>query len=137
MNHNISTNMAERPQLYSLYGDKDWVTAKFYPNGMYYTYFLFALKNHKFVFCPEGNGVSCHREFEALYMGCIPILKRNRNNEYFAKLFPIYLVDNWYTVNPKDLNDFYDYYYNTGKLNEASYIQYLNFNYWKDKILNA
>lgn len=34
------------------------------------------LRNSKFVVSPEGNGVDCHRTYEALIAGCIPIVER-------------------------------------------------------------
>jgi len=33
--------------------------------------------NYKFIISPEGNGVDCHRHYEALMFGCIPIIERN------------------------------------------------------------
>jgi hypothetical protein len=35
------------------------------------------LPSYKFVVSPEGNGVDCHRHYEALVAGCIPIVERN------------------------------------------------------------
>ena len=35
------------------------------------------LPNYKFVISPEGNGIDCHRHYEALMMGCIPIVELN------------------------------------------------------------
>lgn len=36
---------------------------------------------YKFVISPEGNGVDCHRHYEALIFGCIPIVERNPHIE--------------------------------------------------------
>lgn len=36
---------------------------------------------YKFVVSPEGNGVDCHRHYEALMFGCIPIVERNPHIE--------------------------------------------------------
>lgn len=33
------------------------------------------LPNYKFVISPEGNGIDCHRHYEALMAGCIPIIE--------------------------------------------------------------
>jgi hypothetical protein len=35
------------------------------------------LPNYKFVISPEGNGIDCHRHYEALMAGCIPIVEEN------------------------------------------------------------
>jgi hypothetical protein len=37
----------------------------------YYT----SLPSYKFVVSPEGNGIDCHRHYEALLAGCIPIVE--------------------------------------------------------------
>jgi len=39
--------------------------------------FYKVLPNYKFVVSPEGNGVDCHRHYEALMAGCIPIMEYN------------------------------------------------------------
>ncbi len=35
------------------------------------------LPKYKFVISPEGNGIDCHRHYEALIAGCIPIIEYN------------------------------------------------------------
>ena len=34
-----------------------------------------SLPKYKFVISPEGNGIDCHRHYEALMAGCIPIVE--------------------------------------------------------------
>ncbi len=34
-----------------------------------------SLPNYKFVISPEGNGIDCHRHYEAFMAGCIPIVE--------------------------------------------------------------
>jgi len=41
-----------------------------------YDYFR-EIGNYKFVISPEGNGSDCHRHYEALMFGCIPIIEKN------------------------------------------------------------
>jgi hypothetical protein len=36
-----------------------------------------SLLSYKFIISPEGNGVDCHRHYEALMAGCIPIMEYN------------------------------------------------------------
>ena len=36
-----------------------------------------SLPKYKFVISPEGNGIDCHRHYEALMAGCIPIVEYN------------------------------------------------------------
>jgi hypothetical protein len=37
-----------------------------------------SLPSYKFVISPEGNGIDCHRHYEALLAGCIPIVEHSK-----------------------------------------------------------
>jgi len=51
---------------------------------------------HRFVACPAGmGGRDTHRIWEALYLGCTPIVLRGPVEEGFACMFPILVVDSW------------------------------------------
>lgn len=56
--------------------------------------FLREVRNHKFVLCPPGGGVDTHRLWETLYMGSIPIVKRDPVHAAWQDL-PILFVDSW------------------------------------------
>jgi hypothetical protein len=47
------------------------------------------LPSYKFVISPEGNGIDCHRHYEALIAGCIPIIEHNTQIEKKYKNCPI------------------------------------------------
>lgn len=51
-----------------------------------------------FVVSPEGAGMDCHRTWEAILLGCIPIVKNSALSALFADL-PVMLVDDWHEVN--------------------------------------
>lgn len=58
--------------------------------------YIETLSQYGFIASPEGNGLDCHRTWEALYLGVIPIVKRSRAMEYFLDLgLPIWIIDNW------------------------------------------
>ena len=38
-----------------------------------------SLPKYKFVISPEGNGVDCHRHYEALMAGCIPVVEESEH----------------------------------------------------------
>lgn len=44
---------------------------------------------YKFALSPEGNGIDCHRTWECIYVGCIPILKKN--SIMFDFFTPLYI----------------------------------------------
>ncbi len=55
-----------------------------------------------FVISPSGVGVDCHRTWEALSLGCIPIVKRYPMSDLFDHL-PVVIVDDWCDINEEFL----------------------------------
>lgn len=55
------------------------------------------LSRSKFCFSPPGNGVDCHRHWECIYVGCIPVVLKN----------DILFVDSYDQVTPQFLEDKY------------------------------
>jgi hypothetical protein len=57
------------------------------------------LANHRYCICPEGNGVDTHRIWEALYLGCVPIVLETpfirTLVHYMGHMFPIIVVKSW------------------------------------------
>jgi hypothetical protein len=50
-----------------------------------------------FVLSPKGGGYDCHRTWEALCLGCIPIVKSSGLDPLYADL-PVLIVKNWSEV---------------------------------------
>lgn len=128
--HNINTNINERRDPYILFKDISWVTLINGMNGLNFDTYLKNIKSHKFVLCPEGNGTDTHRTWETLYLGSIPIEKRNLNNKHYQDL-PICFIDNWSDINEDFLNSEYERI-----TNQKWNLEKLNFNFWCDKIKN-
>lgn len=59
-----------------------------------------------FVVSPEGAGMDCHRTWEAILLGCVPIVKKNALAGLFADL-PVLLVDDWQEVNRDALMQYF------------------------------
>ena len=56
------------------------------------------LSRFMFVASPAGNGLDCHRTWEAIYFGVVPIVEDNAMNRYFKSLsLPVVLINpkNW------------------------------------------
>jgi hypothetical protein len=53
-----------------------------------YAYFSL-LPSYKFIISPEGNGIDCHRHYETLLAGCIPIIEYNNKIQDKYKGLPI------------------------------------------------
>lgn len=82
-------------------------------NGIYNSYinpatFYSSLPNFKFVISPEGNGIDCHRHYEALIAGCIPIIERNPLIEEKYKGCPILYTDDYSEITPAYLQEKYE-----------------------------
>lgn len=54
------------------------------------------IAEYKFVASPEGNGIDCHRTWEAMLLKSVPILIRNITTEFFESIgLPVLLINNW------------------------------------------
>ena len=71
--------------------------------------------HYKFMVCPPGNGVAVHQPWEALYMGCIPIVLKHRIYENYTDL-PIIQINDWSEVTYDLLNSYLDNEFNTEKM---------------------
>lgn len=86
--------------------------------------------DHRMVVCPRGNGVDCHRVWETLYLGRIPIIKKELAMRYFKEL-PIIYLDDWTQLyNIHFLNDKYQ------EVKENSR-KMLDFSTWQEIIENS
>jgi hypothetical protein len=99
MNFNIATYPQERQEVFNLFQDKEWVTRGIIENTIQgRARFLREIRNHTFALCPRGNGVDTHRLWETLYMGSIPIVKKDIAYSDFEDL-PICFINEWNEVN--------------------------------------
>jgi hypothetical protein len=55
-----------------------------------------------FVISPEGAGMDCHRTWEALLLGCIPVVKRSLFTKIFENL-PVAILNDWSDFNPTNM----------------------------------
>jgi hypothetical protein len=98
-NFSINTNVSKRRECF------DAVASLGVPwcDSRSYLEYLKELKRHKFAICPEGNGIDTHRFYECLYMNVVPICKRNILTEYYSKLLPIVLLNDWQDLDRNNL----------------------------------
>ena len=131
MNINISTYPVERQVVWNLLKDKDWVTIGTIENTIQgRTQFLRDIKAHSFVVCPRGNGLDTHRLWETLYMGSIPIVKKDIGYADFEDL-PICFVNDWKEVTREWLES-----EKKRMMNKEWNMDKLKISYWIDKINN-
>ena len=98
-NFNLNTNTVKRSECYNSMKNIGIPWSESLP----YCEYLKELKRHKFAICPEGNGIDTHRFYECLYMKVIPICKRNILTEYYSKLLPIIVVNEWQDLDINNL----------------------------------
>ena len=65
------------------------------------------ITKYAFVASPHGNGLDCHRTWEALVLGSIPIVKTSPLDGLYEEL-PVLIVNNWSDVNQQLLDSTLD-----------------------------
>ena len=95
VSHNESSN-PERRGIKSLFYDKDW--AEVNEQRVPYNIFLYNLAASKFMICPKGNAIDCHRNWEVLYMRRVPVMIRDRYLEKLFENYPVLFVDKYSDV---------------------------------------
>jgi len=66
-----------------------------------------SMPSYKFVISPEGNGIDCHRHYEALFAGCIPIMEKNPLIEEKYKGCPILWTTDYSEITREYLEEKY------------------------------
>jgi hypothetical protein len=83
---------------------------------------------YAFVVSPHGNGLDCHRTWEALCLGCIPIVKTSPLDKLYEEL-PVLILKDWSELTQEllenTINEFKNRKFNYEKL---------TLKYWMDKI---
>lgn len=129
LNINVATYPAERSRVFAMFHGQPWVTTDapvMTLDGR--RQFLRRLRAHKFALCPRGNGVDTHRFWEALYMGCIPIVRRELAMREFEDL-PVCWVNDWAEVTEPFLVAEFE------RIKAATWnMEKLTMRYWKKRI---
>jgi len=92
VSHN-DANGSERAGIKSLFYDKDW--AEVNEQRVPYNVFLYNLSGSKFMICPVGNAIDCHRNWEVIYMRRVPVMTRDPYLEELYKDYPVLFVDDY------------------------------------------
>jgi len=134
LNFSFATNAVERQAAYSAAANRvnsSMVTdccVNTVPQ-MEYQQWLNDVLNHHYILCPRGNGIDTHRLWETLYLGRIPVVKRDTNNSYYEDL-PILFVNEWSEVTSDLLQSSVERLSNSMNFN----MEKLKFSWWKDRI---
>lgn len=67
-----------------------------------------SLPHYKFVMSPEGNSIDCHRHYEAIIAGCIPVIEHNPLIEEKYKGCPILYTNDYSEITETYLLEKYE-----------------------------
>jgi len=87
---------------------------------------------YAFVVSPFGNGFDCHRTWEALILGCIPIVKTSGIDSLYEDL-PVLIIKDWSDITNELLRKTLDDFKKKHDKGEFNYYK-LTLKYWMDKI---
>lgn len=102
VSHNEGSH-EERIGIKDLFRDKSW--AEVHDQRVTYSVFLYNLSQSKFMICPRGNAIDCHRNWEVLYMRRVPIMKKHPYLQELFKNYPVLFVDDFNEVTEELLVD--------------------------------
>lgn len=95
VSHNEGSHQ-ERMGIKNLFRDQSW--AEVHEHRVSFSVFLYNLSQSKFMICPRGNAIDCHRNWEVLYMRRVPVMKRHPYLEELYKDLPVLFVDDYKEV---------------------------------------
>lgn len=117
-----------RRHLYAYFRNKAYC---YFPGQKPHEQYLLDLRKSKFVLSPRGNGLDCHRTWEALYMGAIPVVPSTTIDSVYADL-PVIIVQDWSVLTEDYLNKKWI------ELSKQSFkIEKIYAEYWFDLIAQA
>jgi hypothetical protein len=85
--------------------------------------------DYAFVASPFGGGPDCHRTWEALILGCIPIVKSSGMNPLFEGL-PVLIINKWSDLNLELLEKTR---FEFSKIQKFENLEKLQLEFWKSK----
>jgi hypothetical protein len=129
VSHNENSD-EERIGIKELFYNKEWVEV--HDKRVPYSVFLYNLSQSKFMICPRGNAIDCHRNWEVIYMRRVPIMKRHPYLEVLFKDYPVLFVDSYFDITKELLikND------NLYQQSQTMDLSELTLPYFYDKIVN-
>jgi hypothetical protein len=98
----------KRLEVFQYYNQMAWCLTNPTINGLSFESYIENMARSHFCVCPRGNGIDTHRIWEAMYCGCIPIVERCLNIEFYEHHLPIFVVDDLTKVTYKTLFEAWD-----------------------------
>ena len=83
------------------------------------------MSENAFVASPHGNGLDCHRTWEAIILGCIPIVKKSGLDPMYEGL-PVLIVNDWSDITQELLDNYKPDYSGINKIKLEYWINLFN-----------
>lgn len=125
VNFSIDTNREKRLPCWEHFADKSWAQKV---RGKTDQAYLEDLSRSVFVISPPGNGLDCHRTWEALYLKCYPIVLSTTLDPLYEGL-PVVVVNSWEEVTEEFLQKKKEEFDHREWAFERAYIPY-----WFEKV---
>ena len=122
----FSPTHAERLNLLDQISHKNFMVNK-YDAFVSSKKFAKLMKQHRYVLCPQGNGIDTHRFWEALYRGCVPIILKSEWSLSLDYLnIPMVQLEKWqdFEFEVKKFEEFFSGFV-------PSELSFLWLDYWK------
>lgn len=100
INFSPSTN-PQRQVVFNLLKDKSF---SFIASNKSIGSYLQEMAHFRYVISPFGNGLDCHRTWEALYMGCIPVVTTSTLDSLYEDL-PVIILKDWLEISLERLQE--------------------------------
>ena len=108
-NDETNINREKVREIFRLSNSSLVIDKRITPSALHFLY-----RNSLFVPSPAGNGLDCHRTWEAFYLGAVPVVLKS---EYTGdESWPVLVIDSWerfVRLEPKALRDLYKKYAKT------------------------
>lgn len=95
VNHNDGSH-SERAGIKKLFINQSWAEVQEY--RVSFSTLLYQLTQSKFMICPRGNAIDCHRNWEVLYMRRVPVMKKHPYLQELYKDLPVLFVNDYSEV---------------------------------------
>lgn len=126
INFRPETNLAARELCFDYFKYLPCATFK---DPVPFKEYLQDLSRSIFVVSPPGSGVDCHRTWEALLMGCYPIVLTSTLDPLYEGL-PVVIIPSWEVIDEEFLQEKLEEFKNTSWQLEKLYAPY-----WIEKIV--
>lgn len=103
VNHSVETNLKARSGITDIFSQYSWASVR--TTRINYISYIEEINDHKFMICPIGHAMDCHRNWEVLYMRRVPVMISNEYLVHLFKDYPVLFVNSWNEVNEELLLD--------------------------------